>query len=56
MFAQFEKEGVMNKELGKKYRELILAPGGSADSIEGTVAFLGREPNNDAFMKMNGFN
>ena len=46
----------MNKELGKKYRDIILAPGGSIDSNEAMVAFLGREPNDEAFMRQNGFN
>ena len=55
MFAEFEKTGVMNKITGKKYRDLILAPGGTVDSGEIIKQFLGREPNDDAFMRMNGF-
>ena len=45
----------MSQELGMKYRKLILAPGGSVDSAESLVKFLGREPNDEAFLKMNGF-
>ena len=56
LFSCFEKEGVMNSTLGRKYRDMILAPGGSRDGEEVLVEFLGREPNDEAFMRMNGFN
>lgn len=45
----------MNKSMGMRYRKIILAPGGSRDSIESLRLFLGREPNHSAFMKMNNF-
>lgn len=45
----------MNAALGKKYRDLILAPGGSVDSEKTLREFLGRDPNDVAFMRMNGF-
>ena len=38
-----------------KYRKIILAPGGTRDSIESLKLFLGREPNNQAYLEMNGF-
>jgi len=38
-----------------KYRKLILGPGGSRDSDESIREFLGREPNDEAFMRQNGF-
>ena len=39
--------------MGMKYRKIILAPGGSRDSIESLKEFLGREPSIDAFLEMN---
>lgn len=41
----------MDPALGKKYRELVLAPGGERDSMENLVAFLGRTPTQDAFLR-----
>ena len=55
LFAEFERQGLMNKDLGMKYRKLILAPGGSRDSADSLKLFLGRAPNNTAFLKQNDF-
>jgi len=55
LFAVFLKKGLMNKELGMKYRKEILAPGGTRDSMESLKIFLGREPNDKAFMHQYGF-
>ena len=55
-FEQFKQNGVMNKELGLKYRKNILGPGGSIDSDESLRNFLGRDPNDLAFLEQNGFN
>lgn len=55
LFSQFQKEGILNPAIGMRYRKTILAPGGSRDSIDSLKIFLGREPNQDAFIKANGF-
>jgi len=50
MFSRFEKEGVMNPATGMAYREMVLAPGGTKEPIELLKTFLGREPNQEAFL------
>ncbi len=54
MFSAFEEGGVTNPEVGAAYRREVLATGGSRDAIEHLRAFLGREPNSDAFMRRLG--
>lgn len=54
MFSVFEKGGILNPEVGKRYRDIILAEGGSREPIELVKEFLGREPNPEAFYKSLG--
>ena len=51
MFSVFEENGILDKETGIRYRDIILANGGSKDELELVMEFLGREPNNEAFLK-----
>lgn len=51
MFTRFEKEGVLNEKTGFDYRTHILEKGSSQKEIELVEAFLGREPNNEAFLR-----
>ncbi len=51
MFSRFEKEGIMNKDTARRYREKILAQGGAKDALDLVRDFLGREPNSDAFLR-----
>jgi Zn-dependent oligopeptidase len=51
MYSVFKERGVMNGDVGRRYRDEILAPGGERDSMEGLVAFLGRRPTQDAFLR-----
>jgi len=54
LFGAFETSGVMNPETGKKYRDLILAPGRSYDEAAQVAKFLGRPAGEDAFLKSIG--
>ncbi len=54
VFSVFEENGIMNPEIGKKYRTEILSKGGSIDENEQLKNFLGREPNAEAFTKSLG--
>jgi thimet oligopeptidase len=54
MWSRFEKEGVVNPAVGADYRREVLEMGGSRDGIEHLRAFLGREPNNEAFLRKLG--
>jgi oligopeptidase A len=53
-FSRFEEEGVMNPEVGRRFRETILAQGGSRDALEVFVEFRGREPKVDALLRHSG--
>jgi oligopeptidase A len=53
-FSLFEEQGVLSTEAGKRFREEILAVGGSRPAIESFKAFRGREPNMDALLRHSG--
>jgi thimet oligopeptidase len=54
MFSVFEKNGIMDVNTGLKYRDVVLANGGSRDELQMVIEFLGREPNQDAYFKSIG--
>ena len=54
MFSRFETEGVTNPEVGRAYRQAVLARGGAWDADDMLVDFLGREPSNEAFLRKLG--
>ena len=54
LFTRFKQEGVLNSEIGRKYREIILARGREQEPSELLHEFLGREPNNKAFLEKIG--
>jgi len=51
MFSVFAKEGVLSPEVGRRYRDEVLARGYSRDAIDHLRAFLGREPSSDAYLE-----
>jgi oligopeptidase A len=56
MFAAFDEAGVLDPDVGRRYRQEILATGGSRDAMDHLRAFLGREPSTDAFLANLGLN
>lgn len=54
MFSRFEEEGVTNPAVGRDYRSKVLERGGAWDADAMLVDFLGREPNNEAFLRKLG--
>ncbi len=54
IFSVFEQKGIMDKATGIKYRNTILAKGGSEDEMQQLRNFLGREPSETAFLKSLG--
>ncbi len=53
-FSLFEEEGILNPETGAKFKNIILAAGGSIDPMLLFKAFRGREPNIDALLRHSG--
>ncbi len=56
MFSEFEKNGLLDTETGKRFRKLILANGQQRDIVEAVEEFLGRPSNNEAYIKSLGLN
>ena len=53
-FGAFEEAGVLNPEVGARFRREILAAGGSRPAIDSFVAFRGRKPQIEALLRHNG--
>ena len=53
-FSEFEEHGVLSAEVGSRFRDEILARGGSRPALDSFVAFRGREPKIDALLRHNG--
>ena len=53
-FAAFEEEGIFNAATGARFRDEILATGGSRPSMASFIAFRGREPRVDALLQQSG--
>jgi oligopeptidase A len=53
-FAQFKQAGVFSREVGQRFRSVILARGNSRDPAELYREFRGREPDLDALLERSG--
>jgi oligopeptidase A len=53
-YSVFEEAGVLSPEAGARFREEVLARGGSRSALESFVAFRGRPPQLDALLRHNG--
>lgn len=53
-YSLFEENGVLNPDVGARFRGEILAMGGSRDAMQSFIAFRGREPSIDALLRHNG--
>jgi len=51
MYTFFEEHGPLDPATGAHYRKTVLERGGSVDGDELVRGFLGREPNNEAFLR-----
>jgi len=53
-YSLFEEHGVLNPDVGARFRSEILAMGGSRGAMDSFSAFRGREPSIDALLRHNG--
>jgi oligopeptidase A len=53
-YGAFEENGVLDASTGARFRDEILAVGGSRPAAESFRAFRGREPNVEALLRHNG--
>ena len=53
-YSFFEEQGVLNPIAGQRFRDEVLAVGGSRPAAESFRAFRGREPHVDALLRHNG--
>ena len=53
-YSLFEERGILNPEIGQRFRDEILAVGGSRPAMDSFRAFRGREPKIDALLRHNG--
>jgi oligopeptidase A len=53
-YSFFEENGVLDPKIGARFRDEILAVGGSRPAAESFRAFRGREPSVEALLRHNG--
>lgn len=53
-FEYFKEEGIFNKKVAEKFKQYILAMGGTEDPMELYIKFRGQKPNPDALLRRAG--
>jgi oligopeptidase A len=53
-YSVFEEHGILNAKAGARFRDEILAVGGSRPAAESFRAFRGREPDVEALLRHSG--
>ncbi len=54
MFSQCFEKDPFDAKAGRRYRDLVLAPGGVGKILDHLTTFLGRPPSQEAFLKSRG--
>ncbi|MBU1105582.1 MAG: Zn-dependent oligopeptidase [Candidatus Riflebacteria bacterium] len=54
LFSKFQKHGISSSLMGKRFRDIVLAPGRVIDATSLTTKFLGRKYNDNALMEKYG--
>jgi oligopeptidase A len=53
-YSLFEEQGVLSPAAGRRFRDEVLARGGSRPALESFIAFRGRAPQIEALLRHNG--
>jgi oligopeptidase A len=53
-YGYFEEHGILDPKIGSRFRDEILAVGGSRPAAESFRAFRGREPRVEALLRHSG--
>ena len=54
VYSLFEEKGVFSRAIGSKFRNEVLAKGGSRSALQSFIAFRGRRPKIDALLNHSG--